>query len=142
MSVFTGEHSCKLDAKGRFLLPSDLKKQVSPKAQEKFMINRGFEKHLTLYPMNEWEIITKKMSKLNLFVKKHRDFVRKFNNGATELTLDASGRLLIPKRLLEYAGIEGEIVVTGFMNKMEVWASAEYEKAIQEDIEDFADLAE
>ena len=142
MSGFIGEYDCKVDAKGRFMLPAGLKKQVSPKAGEKFVLNRGFEKHLVLYPYNEWEIISKQLSKLNLFVKKNRDFVRRFNNGAIELLLDNSGRLLMPKRLMEYAGVGNEIVLFAYSNRIELWSKDEYDKLMQEDVDDFADLAE
>lgn len=142
MSNFLGEFECKVDPKGRILLPSNLKKQISPAAEEKFVINRGFEKHLVLYPMNEWKEISEEVNKLNLYVKKNRDFVRKFHNGATELQLDNTSRLLLPKGLMEYAGIDKEIVLFAFANRIEVWAKAEYDRMINEDSADFGSLAE
>lgn len=142
MSNFIGEFICKVDAKGRVVLPSGLKKQVSPEAKEKFVVNRGFEKHLVLYPMNEWSTISAEVNKLNLYVKKNRDFVRKFMNGATEMELDNVGRFLLPKRLTEYAGIENEVVLFAYANRVEIWAKSEYEKLMNDDTEDFASLAE
>jgi MraZ protein len=142
MSNFIGEFICKIDAKGRVVLPSGLKKQVSPEAKEKFVVNRGFEKHLVLYPMNEWNTISAEVNKLNLYVKKNRDFVRKFMNGATDLELDNVGRFLLPKRLTEYAGIDNEVVLFAYANRVEIWAKSEYEKLMKDDTEDFASLAE
>jgi MraZ protein len=142
MANFLGEFECKIDVKGRILLPSNLKKQLSPAAEEKFVVNRGFEKHLVLYPMNEWKIISEQVNKLNLYVKKNRDFIRRFHNGATELELDNTSRLLIPKPLQEYAGIDRDVVLFAFANRIEVWAKAEYDRMMNEDSGDFASLAE
>jgi MraZ protein len=142
MANFLGEYECKIDAKGRIMLPSALKKQLSSAAQEKFVMNRGFEKHLVLYPMNEWQTISEEVNKLNLYVKKNRDFVRKFNNGATELELDNTNRLLFPKRLMEYAGIDKDVILFAYANRIEVWSKAEYDAMMNDDSEGFADLAE
>jgi MraZ protein len=142
MTNFLGEYECKLDAKGRAMLPSAIKKQLQPAAQEKFVINRGFEKCLTLYPMNEWEQISKDVNKLNMYVKENREFVRRFFNGATELELDAAGRLLFPKRLLAYSGIDKDIVFVAMLNKIEIWPQDTYNKLMNEDVSDFAGLAE
>ena len=125
MTQFLGEFECRLDAKGRLMLPSALRKQVSPEAAEKFVVNRGFENCLALYPFNEWQKISAEVNRLNMYVKKNREFARYFYRGATELELDNAGRLLIPKRLLEYAGAEKEIILSAFSNKLEVWAKEE-----------------
>lgn len=142
MTNFLGEYECKLDAKGRVMLPAGLKKQVQPAAQEKFVINRGFEKCLVLYPMNEWEQISKDVNKLNMYVQENREFVRRFYNGATELELDATGRLLLPKRLLEYAGVDKDVVFFAYANRIEIWSKDAYDKLMNEDSTDFASLAE
>jgi MraZ protein len=142
MTRFLGEFECKLDDKGRFALPSGLKKQVPQEAGEKFVLNRGFEKCLVLYPRNEWDKITEEINKLNPYVKKNRDFLRYFFRGATEITLDNAARILLPKRLQEYAGINREIVLFGHTNKIEVWAAELYDTMLGDEPEDFADLAE
>jgi len=142
MTSFLGEFGCKLDAKGRFLLPVGLKKQVEPAAQEKFVVNRGFEGCLVLYPFNEWERETARFQKLNLFVAKNRKFYRQFHNGATELTLDGTGRLLLPKHLMEYAGVRKEAVLFAYANRVEIWAKDKYDEMMSEDGGDFASLAE
>src|ERR1051325_6952904 len=103
MGNLLGEYACKLDAKGRVMLPVALKKQVQPAAQNKFVINRGFEKHLNLYPLDEWQLVSAEVNKLNPYVAKNREFMRAFFRGATELELDNTARLLMPKPLLEYA---------------------------------------
>jgi MraZ protein len=140
---FIGEYECKVDPKGRIMIPSGLKKQISPAAGEKFVLNRGFEKHLNLFPMNEWQKISAEVNKLNLYVAKNREFLRRFNNGATELELDNTNRLLLPKKMMEYAGIEKEVVLFAYANRIEVWSKAAYDKLMEEEAgDDFSSLAE
>jgi len=142
MANLLGEFECRLDSKSRLALPAALKKQFSPEAEGRFVINRGFEKHLSLYPFNEWEIVTIELSRLNLYVKKNREFVRYFHRGATELTLDNSGRLLLPKRLLSYAGIKEEVILLAYANRIECWDVALYDSVLAQEPVDFAKLAE
>ncbi len=142
MTRFLGEYNCKLDVKGRIMLPIALKKQLMAEARERFVINRGFENCLVLYPFNEWETIIAEINQLNLYIKKNREFIRYFNRGATELSLDANSRLLLPKRLLEYADIERELVLFAYSNRIEVWAKDLYDGLLTDEPEDFSDLAE
>lgn len=142
MTNFLGEYECKVDAKGRITLPSSLKKQVNNASQDRYVIHRGFEKCLILYPFNEWEAETAKINKLNLFNKKNREFVRQFHRGATEIELDGTNRLLVPKRLLEYAGINKDLILNGFSNRIEIWSKEEYENLLNQEPQDFSDLAE
>jgi MraZ protein len=131
-----------VDDKGRFLFPAGLRKQLDPSANETFMINRGFESCLTLYPMNEWEKISKRLSKLNLFKAENRKFYRYFHNGANSLLLDNAGRLLLPKPLMSYAGISRELIAFAYANRIELWDKAAYQRMMEEGGDDFADLAE
>ncbi len=137
-----GEYECRLDDKSRIILPSALKKQISPEAHDKFVINRGFEGCLVLYPQNVWDETTAKMSRLNLFVKDHRQFVRAFNNGATPLALDNQNRLLLPKPLLDFASIDREIILFAYSDRIEVWNKKTYLEMVSKEPEDFAQLAE
>lgn len=142
MTSLLGEYECKLDSKSRFLLPAGLRKQIDPSAKEQFVINRGFEGCLVLYPVNEWDKISKKLGQLNLFVAKNRAFYRQFNNGATSVGLDGNGRVLVPKTLMKYAGIEKEAVLFAYANRIELWAKDKYEAFMEQDSEAFAALAE
>ena len=142
MEGFVGEYDCKLDAKGRFMLPSGLKRQLDPSAQENFVVNRGFEGCLVMYPMDEWDKTTKKLKKLNLFVAKNRKFYRQFHNGATMIPLDGAGRMLLPKGLLSYAEIKKEVVLFAYADRIEVWSKDKYEAEMNEGLDGFADLAE
>ncbi|MBM3401034.1 MAG: division/cell wall cluster transcriptional repressor MraZ [Bacteroidetes bacterium] len=142
MSHFLGEFDCKLDAKGRMMIPSSLKKQLPEAEREGLVINRGFEKHLVIYTKREWDNITEELSKLNVYEKKSRDFIRYFTRGATELTLDSANRILFPKVLMEYAGISGEVVLSCVLNKIEVWAKDAYDSQLDNEPENFSKLAE
>src|ERR1044072_2265679 len=128
MTGFLGEYEATLDAKGRFLLPAAFKKQLAEGAGEQFVLNRGFEKCLTLYPMNEWQPIFERISKLNDFDPKVREFRRYFLNGATILELDSAGRLLIPKNLTTYASLDKDIVLAAATNKIEIWDKSKYQE--------------
>ncbi len=142
MTNFIGEFECKLDSKGRLMLPASLRKQLDPSAQESFVMNRGFEKCLVLYPKNDWEYISAEVNKLNQYVKKNREFIRYFYRGATELGLDGTGRLLFPKRLLEYAGADKEVVLFAHGNRIEVWDKKTYNGLLTDEPDEFANLAE
>jgi MraZ protein len=142
MPHFLGEFECKLDAKGRMMIPVNLKKQLPEAEREGLVINRGFEKHLVVYPRKEWDLILDELSRLNQFEKKNREFVRYFTRGATEIVPDAAGRILFPKSLLEYAGIGTDIVLAGNLNKIEVWAKNAYDDQLDNEPENFAKLAE
>ncbi len=142
MSGLLGEYQVKLDAKGRVKLPSGLKKQLNPADNGRFVINRGFEKCLVLYPFSEWEKVSARVNSLNRFVKKNREFIRYFFRGATELVLDSTDRLNIPNHLLKYADVDKELLLSANNNLIEVWNKDHYENLMQIDSDDFADLAE
>jgi MraZ protein len=142
MTNLIGEYECKIDAKGRFMLPAGLKKQLPPEVQDKFVVNRGFENCLVLYPQNVWKVISDEVNQLNLYNKKNREFVRYFYRGATELMLDSVSRILLPKQLTEYAGIDKEIVLFAFSNRVEIWSKDAYARLHQNEPEDFSSLAE
>ena len=142
MANLVGEYECRIDDKGRIILPAGLKKQIPQEAQDRFVINRGFESCLALYPMNEWKRISDEVNRLNLYNRKNRNFVRYFYRGASELVLDSSNRLLLPKTLLGYAGIQRDVILFAFSNRIEVWAKDKYENLMTVEPEDFALLAE
>ncbi len=142
MHQLLGEYECKIDAKGRMRLPSSLTNQVGEGEQLTFVINRGFEQCLNIYPESVWETITKEINQLNIYKKENRKFVRYFYRGAQKVTLDSAGRILISKRLLEYAGVNKVAVLAGVNDKVELWSSENYDGMIDDEPDDFADLAE
>jgi MraZ protein len=141
-SLYIGEYAVKLDDKGRVVLPAGLKKQLPKDVVGRLVINRGFEKCLTLYTRRDWDLELGNLSTLNHFNKKHRMFIRQFSNGATEVNLDNASRLLIPKKLCEYAGIQNEAVFYAYGNRIEIWSKELYDEMMEVDSDDFADLAE
>ena len=138
-----GTYECKADAKGRLMISSALKKQLTPVLQVGFVLKRGvFQSCLELYPMQEWNLMMAKINKLNRFVKKNNDFIRRFTAGVKMVEVDASGRLLIPKDLCVFAGIKKEVVLSSAVNIIEIWDKNKYEQVIEDSASDFAELAE
>ena len=118
MNSLIGTYECKADAKGRFMLPAALKKQLLPVIQNGFVLKRAvFQPCLELYPMKEWEGLMQKINKLNRFKKKNNDFIRRFTAGVKVVEIDASGRLLMPKDLTVFAGILNELVELLYSNE-------------------------
>ncbi len=143
LNSLIGTYECKVDAKGRLMLPSAIKKQLLPSLQNGFVLKRAvFQPCLELYPMTEWEALMQKMNKLNRFKKKNNDFIRRFTAGVKMVEVDSTGRLLIPKDLMGFSGISKDIVVSSAINIVEIWDKDKYEQAIDDAAEDFADLAE
>src|ERR1700748_2896051 len=128
MIGFLGEYEATLDSKGRFLLPAGFRKQVPEGEGTQYVINRGFEKCLSLYPLKSWEPIFSEISKLNDFDPKVREFRRYFLNGAIMMELDSAGRLLLPPNLKEYAGLEKDIVLVSAVKKIEIWDKNKYKE--------------
>jgi len=142
MYPLTGEYDCKIDAKGRIRLPSALLRQFGDQDTYGFVINRGFENHLMLYPKDVWTEKTKEINQLNIYINKNRQVVRYFYRGATQVATDASDRILVPKSLVEYAGIEKEVVLFAYMNFVEIWSKDNYEQIISMEPNNFAGMAE
>lgn len=123
-------------------MPSGLIGQLEEKTTHTFVINRGFEKCLMLYPEEVWERITSEINQLNTYSKKNRDFVRYFYRGAQKLEMDSADRILLPKRLMEYAGIDQEVILSAYHDRVEIWAIEEYNQLLEDEPADFSDLAE
>jgi len=142
MQHFIGTYECKADAKGRIMVPAALKKQLSKQLDKSFVIKRAvFNQGLELYPLEQWQDLMEKVNKLNRFKKKNNDFIRRFTAGVKLLDIDTTGRLLIPKDLINHANISREVVVSSVVNILEIWDKDLYEQAIDEATTDFASLA-
>jgi MraZ protein len=141
MTHFLGEYEVAIDAKGRFLLPSGFRKQLPEGAAERFVINRGFESCLSLYTMESWNATSEKIMRLNDFNPKVREFKRMFLNGANIVEVDSAVRVLIPKPLMEYAGIQKDMVFSAQGNKVELWNKDTYHNYINQHAQGFSDLA-
>ncbi len=142
MAGFLGEYEATLDTKGRFLVPAGFKKQLPENEAMSFVLNRGFEKCLSLYTASGWDPIFSELSKLNDFDPKVRQFKRYFLNGATQVDPDSAGRILLPKNLMEYAGLEKDIVLVSAIGKIEIWDKIKYQQFFETfSPEAFSDLA-
>ena len=143
MNYLIGTYECKIDVKGRLLIPIALKKQIADSISQGFVLKRAvFQQCLELYPMQQWKDLISKVNKLNRFKKKNNDFIRRFTAGLKFIELDNTGRLLVPKELTEFANIKREIVLSSSVNIIEIWDKSKYEKTIDDSKSDFAQLAE
>src|SRR5688572_26242143 len=144
MTFFTSEYECKLDAKGRLVLPARIKVQL-PEPEggvQELVIRRGFEQCLIIYPMVEFKKVFSKISGLNEFNEEFRKLQRNFLSGVITVELDTTGRFLIPKNMLTYAQIDKDAILVGMGNKVEVWNPSIYEKHLIQDPGELSKLAE
>lgn len=142
MARFIGEFECKIDSKGRIILPAKLRSQIPDKDAKAMVINRGFEKCLVLYTSADWNLETQKLSVLNDFNRMARKFIRQFNNGANIVNIDTSSRINIPNNLIEYASLKDDIIISCYNHKIEIWDKKHYEEELKFDDEEFARMAE
>ena len=143
MEHLIGTYECKVDTKGRVMMPIALKKQLSKLINEGFVLKRSVFNHcIEMYPLSEWAKLMDKLNDLNRFNKKNNDFIRRFTAGVKSVEMDNSGRFLISKDLIKYASIDKEIVVSSSVNILEIWNKSTYEKVINEATLDFGVLAE
>ena len=142
MHSFLGEYEVSIDAKGRFLLPAGLRKQLPEGAGDRFVLNRGFENCLVLYTMDIWQVLSVKMNKLNDFNQKERAFKRLFLNGASIVELDGAGRMLLPKNLMEYASLSKDMILAAQGNKVELWDKESYHNYMKQNVGGLSLLAE
>lgn len=133
-----GEFQHNIDTKGRIIVPSKFRDQLG----DSFVVTRGLDQCLFVYPMEEWSILEEKLKKLPLTKKDARAFTRFFFSGAVECEIDKQGRINIPQSLRNYAGIEKECVVIGVSNRIEIWSSEQWESYVTDSEESFAEIAE
>ena len=139
---FFGEYECKLDEKGRLRLPSAILNQLGENNSREFVANRGFERCLYLFPKDIWTIKLNEVQGLNEYLPEVRQFKRYLYRGATEFTPDKADRILLPKILLDYAGIEKTLIITAVGEYLEVWNADAYRELINTEPEDISALAQ
>ena len=120
--MLIGEFSHGMDKKNRIIIPAKLREGLG----DTFIMTKGLDSCLYIYPKSEWEVFEKKLKALPMTDKNVRAFVRFFFSGANEMEPDKMGRVLIPQSLLSYAGIEGEVVSVGMMDRVEVWSKEKW----------------
>ena len=142
MSYFSGEYECKMDAKGRVVLPAKVKACLPHETGNNIVLFKGFEECLELYSQLEWKKIIEKVSSLNQFDANNRKFQRSFLSRSIELELDNLGRFLIPKSMQQYAALNKVIKVIGSGNRVEIWNPDQYEQNLISDVSEYSKLAE
>ena len=142
MSFFTSEYDCKLDAKGRLALPSKVRAALPDIASEELVMRRGFEPCLVLYPMLEYKKIYSRVRSLSEFNEDYRKFQRSFFRGNVDVELDGAGRINIPKRMMEFASLEKEVILVGLGNRIEIWNPDLYEQYLIQDASEYSKMAE
>ena len=142
MAFFTSEYECKIDAKGRLVLPAKIKSALPESSGNELVIRRGFEQCLILYPMVEYKKIYSKIAGLSEFNEEYRKLQRNFFRGSSVVELDSTGRINIPKLMMNYADLAKDAIVVGMGNKVEIWNPALYEENLINDPSEFSKLAQ
>ena len=142
MSSFKGSYTYAVDEKGRISIPAKMRKYLSPEANDTFVITRGIEACLFLYPLDEWVKFERRLRELPLYNHQHRFFVRTLLMWATEVTLDNQARIMIPKKLLEFAKIEKEALIIGALDRIEIWNPKVFEDYLNSQPEGYESVAE
>ncbi|MDO5341078.1 MAG: division/cell wall cluster transcriptional repressor MraZ [Bacteroidia bacterium] len=139
-----GEYGCKLDAKGRLLLPSSFKEQLGTALDDGFVLRPGlYEPCLDMFGMDDWRKLQERLGKMNSFKKETLIIQRRINAGARLVKIDGSGRLQIPKDLLEKCGMVKDVVISSLTDRMQIWGSEQLEKSNAEvSDEDFMKMLE
>lgn len=137
-----GEYVCKLDAKGRLRLPTSLIRQLPHSGVLEFAINRGFEKHLMMYPKDVWGAKTKRINQLNIYNTSERQAIRFFYRGASMVHMDSADRILLPSPLVKYAGLEKELILFAYHEQIEIWDRGSYESMLESQPSSFDQIAD
>ena len=139
-------YECKVDNKGRVMLPGKLKEELAEALPNGFILKRSvFSRCIELWPKEEWDQELAKINRLNRYEKKNARFIRKFLAGVKAVEVDGTGRINIPNELIAFAGINKSIVFTPQIKILEVWDKEKYEQEVSfrdDDDDDFGELAE
>ncbi|MFN0157768.1 MAG: division/cell wall cluster transcriptional repressor MraZ [Bacteroidota bacterium] len=141
MSSFKGSYSYSVDNKGRINIPVKLRKNVSLEANDTFVLTRGFEQCLFIYPLDEWNALEAAVRKLSPSDPQHRYFTRTLLQWAIDSQLDGQSRITIPKELLQFAAIENEVLILGVLERIEVWNPGMYKEYLKKQSESYEEIA-
>jgi MraZ protein len=139
--MFRGQFSYSIDSKGRISIPAKLRKQISPEANDTFIITQGTSTCIDLYPLDQWQLIEERLLKLNPFDPEDAKFIRMISQYASEDNLDSQSRILIPQILIEYAKIEKDVLILGALKKIEVWNPKIYKDYLEQTNETYEQIA-
>ena len=141
MYQLRGEYECSVDAKRRLRMPSGLLRQFGGSGSLSFVVNRGFEKCIMLYPKEVWDRKAAEVNALNIYNPKQRTFIRYFYRGASDVVVDDASRINLPNSLISYAGIDKDIILFAYHEQIEIWSKEQYDQAMLDEPEDFSSLA-
>lgn len=139
--MFRGQFKYSIDAKGRVSIPAKLRKQISSDSNDTFVMTQGVVKCIEVYPLDEWKVFEERLLQLNQFEPKQARFTRMLLQHASEDNLDSQSRILVPQKLIEYAGIEKEVLILGVLKKIELWNPAIYENYLKQSDEEYEQMA-
>jgi len=139
---FKGQYENAIDDKGRVAIPAKMRRALNPEANETFTATRGFERCVFLYPLDRWEGMEEEFMQLNPYQREARDFVRTITRWAEDVSLDKQGRIVLPKRLMDFAGLTSEAVIIGSLDRIEVWDPAAFEDYLNEVPSEYEAIAE
>jgi MraZ protein len=142
VSSFKGSYGYSVDSKGRINIPARLRKYVSTEANDTFVITRGYDQCLYVYPLDEWTRLELEIRQLSSTNPKHRFFKRRLLEWATESQLDGQFRIMIPRDLLQFAGIENDVLIIGVLDHIEVWNPRIYEAYLKTQDESYETVAQ
>jgi len=141
VSSFKGSFNYTVDNKGRINIPAKMRKNLAPEANNSFVVTRGFENCIFVYPNDEWAKREDELGKLQQTNKDDRLFTRLLLQYATDVELDGQYRIVLPKELIQYANIENEVFILGAFDRIEVWNPTEYKKYLDSQQEDYLTVA-
>jgi len=128
VAFFKGQETYSLDSKGRVNIPAKMRRSLSPEAQDTFVVTRGVDRCIVAYPLDEWRKYEERFSRLNQYDEQERFFLRMILAWSEEVQLDAQQRIMLPRRHLEFAGIDSKVTIVGVVDHIEFWAPEEFER--------------
>ncbi len=141
MGYFKGQETFSIDAKGRVSVPAKMRKSISPEANDVFVVTRGNDRCIVAYPMNEWRRYEEQFASLNQYNEKDRYFLRTILGWSEEVNLDSNQRLSIPKRHIEFAGLNGKVTIVGMIDHLELWAPEVFDAYLESQDEEYEEVA-
>lgn len=142
MASFKGQASYSVDSKGRIAIPAKMRASLTPAAKGSFTLTRGFDRCVSLYPLDAWEQREAELAALNQYERESRDFVRSVLMWADEATLDGQGRIPLPRHLMEFAGISEKALIIGALDHIEIWDPEVFGRYLEQQSSDYETLAE
>ena len=142
MSYFKGCEIFSLDNKGRVNVPSKMRKALSPEAEDTFTVTRGVDQCIVAYPNDEWKKYALRLQELNQFDPKNRYVIHTINMWCDEVVIDAQQRIMLPKRLLEFAEIETKIIIVGMIDHIAFWNPDLHDEYLKSSAEPYEAIAE